>query len=1258
MKKRLLKMITACALVVSLLSANLVLANTSGVLTENTAAQTAVANGAGTTASAPSLSYGKQVTTSSYEGNAVGGLVVDGNHTTRWIANNQEANPWLYVDLEKTASIDSIVIHWEAARPPQYRVEVSNDANSWEPIQTISDGGNSEAVITVDVPENTSARYVRIYTIQRSNWGASMYELEIGGSYPVDTFVSQIDVKSSTGKNEITRKGRPLQMTAQVSPEDASDKRVAWSVTDENGAPTDVASISVYGVLTPNKNGTVKVTAAAVDGSNVLGSTLIQISGQDSKNLSIGKTASATASESAGPPAQAIDGNPATRWASGRAGAQDSITVDLGSLHEVRDVTLSWEAAYGVKYAIQVSADGIDYRTVYTEENGKGGIEDITFTPAVARYVRMQGLQTLPNLAYSLWEFEIYGEVISEEKIQELVETDKQNLTIDSQNANKKVQIELPVTGENGTLIYWESSDTSYITDNGIIVNVDKAEDKTITLKATLSIGDVTATREFPVPLKADAGYVKKDPFKLLWVGDSNSAIGYLTMNMRKLIKEDYGDWGTGYVTLTPRVFFFSDFADKPDIMPKDISFTYEGNWTETLGGYGSVTDSPNTHFIYGNNKGSKLTIDFIGTGIDLFNFSVSGSGNYRAVLDGVDMGIVDQAAASYEDTVVQTFEGLKYGKHRLEITIQDQRAVNFVGADVISGGRENRSVIHTLAKGGASSYDFYVVREQLFKSVVEYLEPNKSVVLLGTNDQQIKYTPAQFEEYMTTVVNRIKQAAPQSENWILSTFEMYSTDQVILDLLKQYWEVSFPKIAAETGSKYWAMGQWFGPYTPDKMIDPWHVNQEYGMKIVQELYNMWYPPVTGVTLDTESKTLNVYESFELTANVQPQEAFNKNVIWESSNENVAAVEKGVVTAKGAGTATITVTTEDGGFTASCEVTVVSLARTLLKKTIDQAKAIKEAGYAPHLIESVKLKFEAALEEAERVYLDSSATDAQIFEADDNLILMMHYLSFTADPAGLKEAVLHAKEVAASGEYVNDDKMITYQNLIKAAEELLKNENGTATDTEFAAAVKSLLDAEEELTKAVIPGLDLDALEYKVHFAQKMFDNLEKYIDDDARKEFVTAFTAAKALLENALAGGEGITQEAVNSATETLNKAMAKLRLIPNKDELENLLKKVKAINLSLYTTKSADALQEAITAAEAVLSDPLADESMVKGAMITLKAAKDGLVLKNSGDVSEPDDNNGGKDTPTGDASPFGGLLVLMAAALGTLAVLKKRK
>lgn len=83
--------------------------------------------------------------------------------------------------------------------------------------------------------------------------------------------------------------------------------------------------------------------------------------------------------------------------------------------------------------------------------------------------------------------------------------------------------------------------------------------------------------------------------------------------------------------------------------------------------------------------------------------------------------------------------------------------------------------------------------------------------------------------------------------------------------------------------------------------------------------------PATGVTLSKDAYTIGIDEEYTLVATVEPAIATNKNVTWTSNNETVATVVNGVVTGHAKGTATITATTEDGEFTASCVITVESV---------------------------------------------------------------------------------------------------------------------------------------------------------------------------------------------------------------------------------------------------------------------------------------------------------------------------------------------
>ena len=79
---------------------------------------------------------------------------------------------------------------------------------------------------------------------------------------------------------------------------------------------------------------------------------------------------------------------------------------------------------------------------------------------------------------------------------------------------------------------------------------------------------------------------------------------------------------------------------------------------------------------------------------------------------------------------------------------------------------------------------------------------------------------------------------------------------------------------------------------------------------------------VTGVTLNKNNTTIYTGRTETLTATIQPADATNKAVTWTSDNTGVATVNNGVVAGVSIGSATITAKTADGGFTATCTVTV------------------------------------------------------------------------------------------------------------------------------------------------------------------------------------------------------------------------------------------------------------------------------------------------------------------------------------------------
>ena len=81
---------------------------------------------------------------------------------------------------------------------------------------------------------------------------------------------------------------------------------------------------------------------------------------------------------------------------------------------------------------------------------------------------------------------------------------------------------------------------------------------------------------------------------------------------------------------------------------------------------------------------------------------------------------------------------------------------------------------------------------------------------------------------------------------------------------------------------------------------------------------------VSGVYLNYETLTMYAGKKATLTATVEPETASNKTVTWTSSNTSVATVKDGTISALKEGTTVITVTTKEGGYTATCALTVIT----------------------------------------------------------------------------------------------------------------------------------------------------------------------------------------------------------------------------------------------------------------------------------------------------------------------------------------------
>mgnify|MGYP000963065573 FL=1 len=139
---------------------------------------------------------------------------------------------------------------------------------------------------------------------------------------------------------------------------------------------------------------------------------------------------------------------------------------------------------------------------------------------------------------------------------------------------------------------------------------------------------------------------------------------------------------------------------------------------------------------------------------------------------------------------------------------------------------------------------------------------------------------------------------------------------------------------------------------------------------------------VTGVKLPFTALTQKIGTSFTLVATIEPANATNKAVTWSSSNSTVASVTNmGVVQAKAAGTADITVSTADGGHTATCSFTVTTEDVPLTGLKIAPAETHIKVGQAGTL----NVKYEPVTATHKEVMWETSNAAIVTVDQDGNL---------------------------------------------------------------------------------------------------------------------------------------------------------------------------------------------------------------------------------------------------------------------------------
>ena len=232
------------------------------------------------------------------------------------------------------------------------------------------------------------------------------------------------------------------------------------------------------------------------------------------------------------------------------------------------------------------------------------------------------------------------------------------------------------------------------------------------------------------------------------------------------------------------------------------------------------------------------------------------------------------------------------------------------------------------------------------------------------------------------------------------------------------------------------------------------------------------------------------------------------------------------------------------------------------------------------------------------------------------------------EPEELSTAVLEyaiglAKDADITG--VIDSVRTVFETALADAEQMLadvQNGVGDITQADVDASWQKLIKAMQYLSFKQGDKTDLEKV---IALATEIEGKLDSYMDD-GKQTFIDMLTAAR----DVLADGDAI-QDDVNSAWSNLLKAMADLRLKPDKTMLEILINKADTFKAEAYEAESFGVMRAALATAREVLANEAAEQEEVTDAENGLKDAIAKLVLAE--DVDQDLTVNAGSETETDD-------------------------
>lgn len=499
------------------------------------------------------LALGKSVeVSSSYVGSGwKPELAVDGKRTgintasgdKGWTSQPFSGSPhpeWIIIDLNQSESINKVVL-WPrndegtnvgVGFPIDFTIQVSTDKVNWTTVTTETyypkpiAGGAQTFTFT---PQ--SAKYVKVegtvlskddfqvYAMQLAEVEVYQAASQLSDADAVDAAIVALDLTGTSGVigdiqlPKYGAEGTDITWSSSNPSFMTNDGKLLKSPTSNEGDLTLTMTATVMkGTVRKTKDFTITLKALQA-------------------NLALGQKVEVSSSYvgSGWNPEYAVDGkrtgiNTATGekgWTSKPASGTSNpewIMIDLNHVDSIDKVVL-WPRddagtnvglGFPIDFTIQVSPDKVNWTTVATKTNypapALGGAQTIAFNSVYARYVKIEGtklaVDNFNTYVMQLVEVEIY------QAISHLSDEDAVNEGLEWLSLNGSTDVftnmQLPTFSMENTQVTWESSNPAYLRGDGKLMKRPAWNEGslTVTLTATVTKGNVSKTKAFPVTVK------------------------------------------------------------------------------------------------------------------------------------------------------------------------------------------------------------------------------------------------------------------------------------------------------------------------------------------------------------------------------------------------------------------------------------------------------------------------------------------------------------------------------------------------------------------------------------------------------------------------------------------------------------------------------------------------------------------------------------------------------------------------------------